>query len=91
MVHFADLVLAVYSLFDMDGTLVNSTDGVVGAWQLFAQQYPGIDVHDILSCACILDTRLRPLLRAEPIPKLLMVSGQSKISALIAGLRTPMS
>ncbi|KAK7695757.1 hypothetical protein QCA50_000394 [Cerrena zonata] len=36
-------------LFDMDGTLVDSTDGVVGAWQTFAETYPGIDVHDILS------------------------------------------
>lgn len=34
----------------MDGTLVDSTDGVVGAWQTFAETYPGIDVHDILSC-----------------------------------------
>ncbi|KAH8106034.1 HAD-like domain-containing protein [Cristinia sonorae] len=38
-------------LFDMDGTLVDSTDGVVGAWQTFAQTYPGIDVEDILSSA----------------------------------------
>lgn len=37
-------------LFDMDGTLVDSTAGVVGAWQIFAQTYPGIDVHNILSC-----------------------------------------
>ncbi|KAI0082434.1 phosphatase [Panus rudis PR-1116 ss-1] len=36
-------------LFDMDGTLVDSTDGVVGAWQKFAESYPGIDVHEILS------------------------------------------
>ena len=35
----------------MDGTLVDSAEGVLGAWQLFAQTYPGIDVHDILSCA----------------------------------------
>ena len=38
------------SLFDMDGTLVNSTAGVVGAWEVFAQSYPGLDVHNILSC-----------------------------------------
>ncbi|OBZ77173.1 Sugar phosphatase YfbT [Grifola frondosa] len=37
------------SLFDMDGTLVDSTEGVVGAWELFAETYPGLDVHDILS------------------------------------------
>ncbi|KAJ3488811.1 hypothetical protein NLI96_g2595 [Meripilus lineatus] len=36
-------------LFDMDGTLVDSAAGVHGAWNLFAQQYPGIDVHQILS------------------------------------------
>ena len=34
----------------MDGTLVDSTDGVVGAWELFAETYPGIDVTEILSC-----------------------------------------
>ncbi|KAF5388056.1 hypothetical protein D9615_000562 [Tricholomella constricta] len=37
-------------LFDMDGTLVDSTAGVVGAWELFRQTYPGIDVENILSC-----------------------------------------
>ncbi|TFY77055.1 hypothetical protein EWM64_g6953 [Hericium alpestre] len=36
-------------LFDMDGTLIDSTAGVVGAWELFSKQYPWIDVHDILS------------------------------------------
>ncbi|KAI0089136.1 phosphatase [Irpex rosettiformis] len=36
-------------LFDMDGTLVDSTSGVVDAWKLFAETYPGIDVHEILS------------------------------------------
>lgn len=36
-------------LFDMDGTLVDSTDGVVGAWELFAETYPGIDLTEILS------------------------------------------
>ncbi|KAJ3739570.1 HAD-like domain-containing protein [Lentinula detonsa] len=38
-------------LFDMDGTLVDSTAGVVGAWELFKQRYPGINVEDILSSA----------------------------------------
>ncbi|KAI0787051.1 phosphatase [Irpex lacteus] len=38
-----------FSLFDMDGTLVDSTAGVVDAWKLFAETYPGIDVHEILS------------------------------------------
>ncbi|OCH92198.1 phosphatase [Obba rivulosa] len=36
-------------LFDMDGTLVDSTDGVVGAWETFAEKYPGIDLNVILS------------------------------------------
>ena len=34
----------------MDGTLVDSTDGVVGAWELFAEKYPGLDVTVVLSC-----------------------------------------
>jgi len=38
-------------LFDMDGTLGDSTAGVVGAWELFKQSYPDIDVHEILSSA----------------------------------------
>lgn len=37
----------------MDGTLVDSTDGVVGAWELFAEKYPGLDVTVVLSCECI--------------------------------------
>ncbi|KAH7914425.1 HAD-like domain-containing protein [Hygrophoropsis aurantiaca] len=36
-------------LFDMDGTLVDSTAGVVGAWDTFARSYPGLDVKTILS------------------------------------------
>ncbi|VDC06654.1 unnamed protein product [Peniophora sp. CBMAI 1063] len=36
-------------LFDMDGTLIDSTAGVIGAWKIFEKDYPGIDVHDILS------------------------------------------
>jgi len=43
------LVHADAILFDMDGTLVDSTPGVVGAWNLFRQTYPTIDVHHILS------------------------------------------
>ncbi|KAF9226638.1 HAD-like protein [Gyrodon lividus] len=35
-------------LFDMDGTLVDSTAGVVGAWSTFAKTYPGLDVETIL-------------------------------------------
>jgi beta-phosphoglucomutase-like phosphatase (HAD superfamily) len=34
----------------MDGTLVDSTAGVEGAWHEFSISYPDIDVHDILSC-----------------------------------------
>lgn len=37
------------SLFDMDGTLVDSTAGVVGAWDIFHESYPDIDVKKILS------------------------------------------
>ncbi|KZT72540.1 HAD-like protein [Daedalea quercina L-15889] len=36
-------------LFDMDGTLVDSTDGVVGAWELFKEKYPQLDVTQVLS------------------------------------------
>ncbi|KAJ7228461.1 HAD-like domain-containing protein [Mycena pura] len=36
-------------LFDMDGTLVDSTAGVEGAWDAFKRSYPGIDVDHILS------------------------------------------
>ncbi|GAV99007.1 HAD-like protein [Lentinula edodes] len=39
------------ALFDMDGTLVNSTAGVVGAWELFKEKYPDINIEDILSSA----------------------------------------
>jgi len=35
-------------LFDMDGTLVDSMAGVIGAWNLFATKYPGLDVKEIL-------------------------------------------
>ncbi|KAF9464369.1 HAD-like domain-containing protein [Collybia nuda] len=38
-------------LFDMDGTLVDSTAGVVGAWETFRNKYPSIDVQNILSSA----------------------------------------
>ncbi|KAI0772034.1 phosphatase [Trametes elegans] len=38
-------------LFDMDGTLVDSTDGVVGAWEMFAEKYPGLNVGEVLSSA----------------------------------------
>lgn len=34
----------------MDGTLVDSTDGVVGAWELFKEKYPGLNVDQVLSC-----------------------------------------
>ncbi|KAJ6628844.1 HAD-like domain-containing protein [Mycena sp. CBHHK59/15] len=38
-------------LFDMDGTLVDSTAGLAGAWAVFKIAYPGIDVDEILSSA----------------------------------------
>ena len=34
----------------MDGTLVDSTTGVKGAWNLFQETYPTIDVDYILNC-----------------------------------------
>jgi beta-phosphoglucomutase-like phosphatase (HAD superfamily) len=37
------------SLFDMDGTLVDSTVGVVGAWNAFKQTYPDLDIEHILN------------------------------------------
>jgi hypothetical protein len=43
-----DRGLGFYSLFDMDGTLVDSTEGVVGAWETFAQRYVGLDVRTVL-------------------------------------------
>lgn len=38
-------------LFDMDGTLVDSTTGVIGAWETFAETYSGLDIQNILSSA----------------------------------------
>ncbi|KAL4076145.1 HAD-like domain-containing protein [Scleroderma yunnanense] len=32
----------------MDGTLIDSTDGITGAWETFAQTYAGIDIVHIL-------------------------------------------
>lgn len=40
-------------LFDMDGTLIDSTQGVVGAWKTFAETYPFLDVHEILNMIVI--------------------------------------
>lgn len=37
-------------LFDMDGTLINSSPAVVVAWKLFAETYP-LDLEDILHSA----------------------------------------
>ncbi|EIN10887.1 phosphatase [Punctularia strigosozonata HHB-11173 SS5] len=36
-------------LFDMDGTLVDSTKGVVGAWHHFKGKYPSMNVEEILN------------------------------------------
>jgi beta-phosphoglucomutase-like phosphatase (HAD superfamily) len=36
-------------LFDMDGTLINSSPAVVVAWETFAKDYP-LDLDDILRC-----------------------------------------
>lgn len=43
------LMILTGRLFDMDGTLVDSTAGAVGAWELFAKSYPGIDTREILT------------------------------------------
>lgn len=37
-------------LFDMDGTLINSSPAVVKAWEMFAETYP-LDLDDILHSA----------------------------------------
>jgi glycerol 3-phosphatase-1 len=42
-------------LFDMDGTLINSSPAVVEAWQLFAKSYT-LDLDDILRCKSILQS-----------------------------------
>ena len=39
----------LYRLFDMDGTLVDSTAGVVGAWHTFKETYPDLNVEEILN------------------------------------------
>ncbi|KLO18045.1 phosphatase [Schizopora paradoxa] len=36
-------------LFDMDGTLIDSTAGVVGAWHTFKIKYPTLDITEILN------------------------------------------
>ena len=36
-------------LFDMDGTLINSSPAVVKAWELFGKSYD-LDLDDILHC-----------------------------------------
>lgn len=42
-------LIYIYRLFDMDGTLVDSTAGVVGAWHTFKEQYPILNVEEILN------------------------------------------
>lgn len=41
--------LSISRLFDMDGTLVDSTKGVVGAWHTFHEKYPQLNVEEILN------------------------------------------
>jgi len=43
------LLYADAILFDMDGTLVDSTTGIKGAWELFQESYPTIDINYMLS------------------------------------------
>lgn len=42
-------LIHIYRLFDMDGTLVDSTAGVVGAWHTFKEKYPILNVEEILN------------------------------------------
>jgi len=35
-------------LFDMDGTLIDSTAGVVGAWEYWGRKNPELNIHEIL-------------------------------------------
>ncbi|KAG8692631.1 hypothetical protein FRC09_011072 [Ceratobasidium sp. 395] len=35
-------------LFDMDGTLIDSTPGVLGAWDQFGKDYPFLNIQEIL-------------------------------------------
>jgi glycerol 3-phosphatase-1 len=46
-------------LFDMDGTLINSSPAVVKAWNLFAEKYP-LDLEDILRCESDIDLAPSP-------------------------------
>jgi beta-phosphoglucomutase-like phosphatase (HAD superfamily) len=34
----------------MDGTLLDSTAALEGAWNIFKERYPDIDIPDIMSC-----------------------------------------
>jgi len=73
----------------MDGTLVDSTAGVVGAWELFRLSYPSIDVHHILSCE--LRVHFRVFLFVYPATQLPMEFERSKISETIVASRIPRS
>ena len=46
----------LYRLFDMDGTLVDSTAGVVGAWHTFKETYPDLNVEEILNSRLLDET-----------------------------------
>lgn len=49
-------------LFDMDGTLINSSPAVVKAWTLFSETYP-LDLDDILKCeSLMMRVRIEPWL-----------------------------
>ena len=82
-----------YSLFDMDGTLVDSTAGVIGAWELFKEKYPQLDVTQVLSGE--LD-RPRNFLRTDcisstPRRQSLTACAQWRTSAATAASRIPRS
>ncbi|KAJ2923923.1 hypothetical protein H1R20_g13162, partial [Candolleomyces eurysporus] len=44
----AKVIPGTASLFDMDGTLIDSSAGLEGAWEAFKETYPHIDVPHIL-------------------------------------------
>ena len=71
-----------YSLFDMDGTLVDSTQGVKGAWNLFQETYPTIDVNYLLNCEHLYFHTLLFYFWIFPIQRA-MVFALSRISEII--------
>jgi hypothetical protein len=70
----------------MDGTLIDSTAGVVRAWENLRLTYPTLDVHSILSCK--LPTSSPPSDPRSDGHKPRTVSGRSTASRNTLGSRT---